>query len=249
MTPTINEIAPDLYRISVYVPDFDLQFNHFLIKDEESMLYHTGMRKMFPFLQESVKKILDPAEIRWIGGSHFEVDEWGALNEWLEVAPNAQPICSEVGALINLSDFANRPPRGLKKDEVLNTGKYKFRFRPTPHLPHGWDAGVLFEETNKTLLCSDLFHQTGNVEARTESDVIGRTRQALIDYQAGVLMDYFPYTPKTKQLLHELAELKPTTLAIMHGSSYAGDGEQALRDLAVVMKEVYGEKELRKTGH
>jgi hypothetical protein len=130
----------------------------------------------------------------------------------------------------------------MAKDEVLSTGKYRFRFCPTPHLPHGWDAGVLFEETQGTLLCSDLFHQNGNVEALTESDVIERTRKALVEYQAGLLMDYLPFTLNTERLLHELATLKPKTLAAMHGSTFVGDGERALRDLAVVMREVYGER-------
>lgn len=240
---TVTEIAPDVYRISIYVPEFDLQFNHFLIKDDEPLLYHTGLKGMFPLVREAVATILDPSQIRWIGASHFEVDEWGSLNEWLEVAPSAQAICSVVGALVNLNDYASRPPRGLTPDEVLSTGKYQFRFHPTPHLPHGWDAGALFEETQRTLLCSDLFHQIGDVEAITESDVVGRTRQSLIEYQAGPLMDYMPYTPYTERLLHSLAALKPKTLAIMHGSTFVGDGERALNDLAVVMREVLGERE------
>lgn len=240
---TVDEIAADVYRISLFVPEFNLQFNHFLIKDDEPLLYHTGMRGMFPLVREAVATILEPSEIRWIGGSHFEVDEWGALNNWLEEAPSAQAICSMVGALVNLNDFASRPPRGLTPDEVLRTGKYQFRFHPTPHLPHGWDAGVLFEETQGTLFCSDLFHQNGKVEALTESDVIDRTRQALIEYQGGPLMDYMPFTSNTEQLLHGLAALKPKMLAVMHGSSFEGDGERALTDLAVVMREVYGEHE------
>jgi flavorubredoxin len=237
----ITEIAPDLYRISIYVPEANLQFNHFLVKDNEPMLYHTGMRRMFPLVQQAVARILDPAQLRWIGFSHFEVDECGALNQWLQVAPSAQAVCSVVGALVNLSDFADRPPRGMAADEVLSTGKYQFRFRPTPHLPHGWDAGVLFEETQHTLLCSDLFHQNGDVEPLTESGIVERARQSLLEYQAGPLMDYQPYTPQTKRLLHELAALQPKTLAAMHGSTFVGDGAQALRDLAVVMREVYGE--------
>jgi len=240
---TINEIASDVYRISIYAPEINLQFNHFLIKDDEPLLYHTGMRGMFPLVREAVAKIIEPSQIRWIGASHFEVDEWGALNEWLREAPSAQAVCGVVGAFINLSDFASRPPRGMAKNEALSTGKYRFRFHPTPHLPHGWDAVMLFEETQRTLLCSDLFHQYGNVEALTEADVIARTRQALKESQAGPLMDYMPYTPNTKRLLQELATLKPKTLAAMHGSAFVGDGERALRDLAVVMREVYGERE------
>ena len=144
---TTTEIAPDVYRISTYVPEANLQFNQFLVKDDEPFLYHTGMRWIFPVVREAVARIVKPEAIRWIGFSHFEVDECGALNEWLMIAPNAQTVCSKVGALVNLNDFANRPPRGLAADEVFGTGKYRFRFRPTPHLPHGWDAGVFFEET------------------------------------------------------------------------------------------------------
>ena len=118
----IDEIAPDLYRVSLYVPQFDLQFNHFLIKDDEPLLFHTGMRRMFPEVRDAVAKVIDPASIRWISWSHFEVDECGALNEWLAVAPKAQAICSQVGAMVNLEDFADRPPRGLAKDDVIETG-------------------------------------------------------------------------------------------------------------------------------
>jgi flavorubredoxin len=239
---TVSEVAPDVYRISVFVPEANLQFNQFLVKDDEPLLFHTGMRGIFPLVHEAVAKIIAPSQIRWIGGSHFEVDEWGALNEWLQVAPSAQAICGVVGALVNLNDFASRPPRGLEKDEVFSTGRYRFRFCPTPHLPHGWDAGVLFEETQSILLCSDLFHQNGNVEALTESDLTERTRHALMEYQAGFLMDYQPFTLHTERLLHELAALKPKTLATMHGSTFVGDGEHALRDLAVVMREVYEER-------
>jgi flavorubredoxin len=239
---TVDEIAPDVYRISIYAEAFDLQFNHFVVRDDEPLLYHTGMRKMFPEVREALSKLLDPKTIRYIGWSHFEVDECGALNEWLEAAPSAVPVCSVVGALVNISDFANRPPRGLQKDDVLATGKHRFRFISTPHLPHGWDAGSLFEETNATLFCSDLFHQIGKVEPVTESDdILGRTRKAITEYQAGPLMDYLPYTKNTKRLLHELADLEPKTLAIMHGSSYKGNCKRLLSRLDPVLKEVYGE--------
>ncbi len=239
---TVDEIAPDVYRISIYAEAFDLQFNHFVVRDDEPLLYHTGMRKMFPEVREALSKLLDPKTIRYIGWSHFEVDECGALNEWLEAAPSAVPVCSVVGALVNISDFANRPPRGLQKDDVLVTGKHRFRFISTPHLPHGWDAGSLFEETNATLFCSDLFHQIGKVEPVTESDdILGRTRKAITEYQAGPLMDYLPYTKNTKRLLHELADLEPKTLAIMHGSSFKGNCKRLLSRLDPVLKEVYGE--------
>ena len=151
----IDEIAPDLFRISIYVPQIDLQFNHFLVRDEEPLLFHTGMRRMFPDVRDAVARVLDPATIRWISWSHFEVDECGALNDWLAIAPRAQAACSQVGVLVNLEDFAARPPRGLTRDEVIDTGRHRFRFIPTPHLPHGWDAGVLFEGAADELRASD----------------------------------------------------------------------------------------------
>ena len=238
---TIDEISPDLFRISIYAEAFDLQFNHFLVRDEEPLLYHAGMRGMFPELLEAVTKLIDPSTLRWISWSHFEVDEVGSLNDWLRVAPNAEPACSLVGALVNLNDFADRAPRGLEKGDVLTTGKYRFRFHPTPHLPHGWDAGVLFEETQSTLFCSDLFHQIGNVDPLLESDlVLERSKDAMINYQSGPLMDYVPYTPHTKRLLNELADFRPNTLAIMHGSSFRGNGEEMLRNLDPVFEEVFG---------
>jgi flavorubredoxin len=238
----INEIAPDVYRISVFVPEIQLQFNHFLIKDDEPLLYHAGLKLMFPLLLEAVKTLIDPAQIRWIGFSHFEVDECGALNEWLQIAPNAKAVCSEVGALVNMTDYAIRPALAMKSNDLLETGKRRYRFIRTPHLPHGWDAGVMFEETDKTLLCSDLFHQNGNLVAITDKDILDAHKTSLLNYEKGPLMDYTPYNHKTKALLYQLAELAPKTLATMHGSSFHGDCAKALQDLDGVMKEVWGEK-------
>jgi flavorubredoxin len=201
------------------------------------------MRGMFPALHEAVSSLIDPATLRWINWSHFEVDECGGLNEWLKIAPSAQGACSEVGALVNVTDYAIRPPRPLTKGETFTTGKYTFRFHPTPHLPHGWDAGMLLEETNGTLFCSDLFHQLGSVEPLTESEgILQRTRDAIVNYQAGPLMDYVPYTPKTKRLLHELAGLQPKTLAVMHGSSFTGAAPRLLQELDGVFKDVFGQE-------
>jgi flavorubredoxin len=227
----IDEIAPDLFRISAYVPQFDLQFNHFLIRDDEPLLFHTGMRRMFPEVRDAVARLIDVASLRWISWSHFEVDECGALNEWLAVAPHAQAACSEVGAMVNVQDFASRPPRGLAPGDVLQTGRHRYRFVPTPHLPHGWDAGMLFDDTNRVLLCSDLFHQIGgDLEPITSSDVLGRWDAAIAAMQAHpVLMDYVPFTPNTRTRLETLAALEPRLLATMHGSSFSGDGAAALR--------------------
>ncbi|HET7117237.1 MAG TPA: hypothetical protein VFI29_12140 [Hanamia sp.] len=239
----ISEIAPDVYRISVFVQEINLQFNHFLIKDDEPMLYHAGLKQMFPVLLEAVSKIIPPSQIRWIGFSHFEVDECGALNEWLQVAPNAEAVCSEAGAIVNMTDFAIRPAHPMAGNAVLSTGKYKYRFIRTPHLPHGWDAGVLFEETNKTLLCSDLFHQNGNVADITDKDILSSHKNSMLEYEHGPLMEYTPYTHNTPRLLHALADLKPKTLATMHGSSFYGDCAQALTDLNLVMKEIWGSED------
>ncbi len=238
----INEIAPDVYRISVFVPDIQLQFNHFLIKDDEPLLYHAGLKQMFPILHEAVKKLIDPRLLRWIGFSHFEVDECGALNEWLQIAPHAQAVCSEVGALVNMADFALRPAHAMKTGDTLQTGRHKYRFIQTPHLPHGWDAGVMFEETDKILLCSDLLHQNGDQVALTDKDILEAHKSSMRFYEAGPLMDYTPYNHKTKKMLYELAALQPKTLATMHGSSFFGDCSKVLQDLDEVMKEVLGEK-------
>jgi flavorubredoxin len=241
MTPRIDEIAPDLYRISVYVKDFDLQFNHFLIKDDEPLLFHTGMRGMFPLVHEAVARVIDPAKLRWIGWSHFEMDECGALNQWLAAAPQAAPVCGQLGAMINIADFADRPPKALDAGEILATGRHRYRFVPTPHLPHGWDAGVLFDETDRVLLCSDLLHQLGDVEPVTSQDITDRYHHALASYQQSpVLMDYVPYNENTRRQLAKLAALRPRTLAAMHGSTFVGDGAAILLASADVIQSVSG---------
>ena len=238
--PSVTEIAPDVYRISTFFPEINLQFSQFLVKDEEPLLFHTGMRALFPMVREGVASVIDPSKLRWISFSHFEADECGALNEWLETAPNAQAVCSTVGALVSVNDFGVRPAKGMADGEVLSTGKYRFQFVQTPHVPHCWEAGLMFEQTQGTLLCSDLFHQNGDVEPLTESDVIDRARNTLLEYQAGPFANYMPYTKHTDNILQKLAALKPRTLAPMHGSAFAGDGERAIRDLALVMREVLG---------
>ncbi len=236
---TINEIAPDLFRLSVYVPNFDMQFNHFLVRDEEPLLFHAGLKAMFPPLREAVATLIDPAKLRHIAWSHFESDECGALNHWLELAPQAQPVCTLVGKLVSVDDFALRPARGMTPEDVLSTGKYRFRFYRSPHIPHGWDAGVLFEETRKTLFCSDLFHHFGDVEPLTSSDLIEPTRKGMKQLQQGPLAGYMPYTRQTEGVLRSLAALEPTALAVMHGSSYRGDCGRLLSDLAGVIKEEF----------
>lgn len=237
----ISEIAPDVFRISTFVPDANLQFNQFVVRDEEPLLFHTGLRALFPAVRDAVATLLDPARVRWIGFSHLEADECGTLREWQTLAPSSTAVCSLVGKLVSIDDFmAVRPAKGLTDGEVFVTGKYRFRFLHTPHVPHCWEAGLLFEETQRTLLCSDLFHQNGDVEPMTQSDVIGRCRQALLEGQQGPLANYMPYSVQTDAILRRVAALKPKTLATMHGSTFVGDGERAIGDLAVAFRDILG---------
>ena len=237
----INEVAPDLFRITTFVQPFNLQFSQFLVRDEEPLLFHTGPRMMFPAVKEAVASLIEPVRLRWIAFSHFEADECGTLPEWQTLAPRSLAVCSLVGKLVSVDDcLALRPAKGLADGEILETGRYRFQFLGTPHVPHCWEAGLLFEETHRTLLCSDLFHQLGDVEPVTQSDIIGRCRQVLLEYQQGPLANYLPYCTLTDPTLKRLAALRPKTLATMHGSVYVGDGRQALLDLARVFLDVLG---------
>jgi flavorubredoxin len=240
MTPTVTEIAPDVFRISTFHPDFGIQFNQFLVRDDEPFLMHTGLRRMFPATLAGVRTVLDPATLRWIGYSHFEPDECGALNEWTAVAPRAQPLAGVVGSMVMLQDYADRAPRVLADGEVLPIGRRRLGFLATPHVPHGWDAGLFFEETEATLFCSDLFFQPGDPEPLIDADVVPRAREAIVAGQRGPLANDVPYNRATDRVLHRLAAFAPRTLAVMHGSSYRGDGGAALRGLAAVFAELLG---------
>jgi flavorubredoxin len=164
MKANVTEIAADVFRISTFHPEYGIQFNQFLIKDDEPFIMHTGFKKMFPITLEGVASLIDPKKLRWIGFSHFESDECGALNDFLAVAPNAQAVCSVVGAMVMVNDFADRAPRPLNDNEVLEIGRHRLRFLATPHVPHAWDAGLFFEETERTFLCSDLFFHPSDPE-------------------------------------------------------------------------------------
>jgi flavorubredoxin len=236
----IREIAPEVFQLSIFAPEIDMQFNHFLVRDEQPLLFHAGLRGMFPLLQQAVGELIDPARLRYIAWSHFESDECGALNEWLRIAPQAEPVCTLVGKLVSVDDFSSRPARGMTPGDVLSTGKHSYRFYPSPHIPHGWDAGVLFEETERTLFCSDLFHHFGNVEPLVTGDLIDPTRRAMQQMQAGPLAGYMPYTRATKSVLKQLAALKPRTLAVMHGSSFQGNAADQLEGLGAVIEKNFG---------
>jgi flavorubredoxin len=225
----VNEIADGIYRIStpVTIPGGGFTFNQFLIVDDEPLLFHTGLRKMFPLVREAVESVIPVSSIRHIGFSHFEADECGALNEWLAVAPEAAPVCGTVGAMVSIEDLADRPPRPLADQEVLDVGSHKLQWFDAPHLPHGWDCGFMVETRTRTLLCGDLFTQGGaDVPALTEADILAPSEAFRQQ------MDYFSHTKNATELLERLARSEPTTLACMHGSSWKGDGAGLLRALA-----------------
>jgi flavorubredoxin len=241
MKANVTEVAADVYRISTFHPEYGIQFNQFLIKDDEPFIMHTGFKKMFPITLDGVASVIDPKKLRWIGFSHFESDECGALNDFLRVAPNAQAVCSVVGAMVMVNDFADRPPRPLNDNEVLEIGRHRLRFLATPHVPHAWDAGLFFDETDRTLLCSDLFFHPTDTEPLIESDVVSRARDSILGGLSGPLAKDMPYTPYTDSTLRRLAALEPQTLALMHGSSYRGDGRKAIFELAEVIRETLSE--------
>lgn len=235
----ITEIATDVFKITTYISEGNIQFNQFLVRDEEPLLYHTGMKGLFPVVREAVAQLIDPASLRWVGFSHFEADECGSLGQWQKIAPDATAICSRVAKMVSVDDVvAERPARALEDEEILVTGKFRFKFLQTPQVPHAWDAGHLFEENFGIFFCSDLFHQNGDVEAVTSNDIVGRFKEMLIEYQQGPFADYLPYTNKTERILNRFADLRPKIIAPMHGSTYMGDGKSAIHDLTQAMKEV-----------
>ena len=240
MTATVDEIAPDLFRITCFNAAANFQFSSFLVRDDEPLLYHTNLRGFFDEIRDGVASVLDPAAIRWVGFSHFESDECGSLNDWLAVAPHAEPLCSFVGARTSVADFADRAPRVPEPGEVVETGSHRFRLIETKHVPHGWDASLLFEETAKTLFCSDLLGHGGDVEALYEGDIVGRSDAYAARQQDGPMAGSVPYTHQTRPILEDLAALDPAVLACMHGSSYLGDGAGALRAFADVLEKNFG---------
>ena len=236
---TITEIAPEIFRINTFFSDFNLGFSQFLVRDDEPLLFHTGMRGIFPIVHEAVGKLIDASKLRWVGFSHFEADECGSLNEWQTAAPEATAVCSLVGKMVSVDDFASKnPAKGMTDGETFSTGIKTYRFIATPHVPHCWEAGMLFEETTGTLFCTDLLHQNGDVEAKTSTSVVDRARETFVEYQQGPLANYFPYTANTDGELKRLAALKPRVLATMHGSIFEGNGERELLSYAEMVREV-----------
>jgi flavorubredoxin len=224
----VDEVADGIYRISTPVSDVPggFSFNQYLVVDEQPLLFHTGPKRFAKLVQEAIASVLPVSKLRFIGFSHFESDECGALNLHLALAPEAVPVCSRVNAMIN-GDMFDRPARGLADGEVLAIGARKLRWFDTPHLPHAWECGYLMEETTRTLLCGDLFTQGGaDAPASTEADILGPSEAFR------KMMDYYSHTKNARTLLGRLAAARPTTLACMHGSAWRGDGAKLLGALA-----------------
>lgn len=229
MDTTTDEIAHDIFRISTFVPEVGptgFTFNQFLIRAEEPLLFHTGPRAMFPAVHAAVAKLVPVESLRWIAFGHVESDECGSMNQWLEVSPQAVVAHGEVGCMVSLNDLADRPPRALRNDEVLDLGGKRVRHLDTPHVPHAWESRLLFEETTRTLLCGDLFTNLGKGPPLTSNDIIGPAKEAEVLFMQTCL------TPTTGSTIRSLANLDPAVLAVMHGSSFNGDCAQALKDLA-----------------
>lgn len=233
---SIAEIGDGIYRISTPVsPNPALPggftFNQFLIVDDEPLLFHTGLRGLFPVVSEAIEAVIPVDTLRYLGISHFEADECGALNDFLAVAPHAVPLCSAVAKMVSVDDVADREARGLGDGEQLTLGAHTVGWIDTPHLPHGWDCGYLFEKKTSTLFCGDLFTQPGAEHAPLiEGDILGPS-EAMRE-----AMDYYAHTKNTDGLIAKLAANQPTTLACMHGSSWSGNGGELLDELAAALR-------------
>lgn len=228
MDTRCDEIAAGIYRLSTYTDAIPggFTFNQFLVTGDEPLLFHTGPGELFPSVSEAVATVLPVESLRWISFGHWEADESGAMNQWLQAAPHAEVAVGTMGVLLSVRDQAVRPPRQLADGEVLDLGDKRVRWIDTLHVPHAWDSGLLFEETTRMLLCGDLFAHTGSVAPLTEDDVVGPAVATEDLFGATSL------TPQTGPTIRRLAELEPQTLGLMHGASYTGDTAAALGALA-----------------
>jgi flavorubredoxin len=225
----VDEIAPGIFRMSTWVPDITehgFTFNQFLLTGDEPMLFHCGHRQLFPLVSAAINQVVPLEKLRWISFGHVEADECGAMNLLLDAAPNAEVIHGALACMVSLIDLCDRAPVVAPEDGVHDIGGHRLRFIPTPHVPHNWEAGLWFDEATSTLLAGDLLTHTGKCPALTESDCVAPALEAEGFFHATGL------TTNLGPTLEQLAELQPTTLAIMHGSSYTGDGAAQLRGLA-----------------
>jgi flavorubredoxin len=227
---SIHPIAADTYRISVAMPPETIpggfSFNQYLVVDERPFIFHTGPKKLFPLIREQIEKVLPVSRLRYIAFSHVEADECGSLADFLALAPQAQPVCSEVAAMISIRDMVDVPPVAMNDGDLLDLGKHQLVWQSTPHLPHGWECGYFFDRTTHTLFCGDLFTQPGTGETPLITNDILEPSEAFRKQ-----MDYFSHTRDVSPLIEKLAQLKPTVLACMHGSAWSGDGAGMLRNL------------------
>jgi flavorubredoxin len=224
----IAEVGNGLYRINtpVALPDQQFSFNQYLLLADEPLLFHTGLRGLFPYVRDAVAAVMPVEKLRHISFSHVEADECGSLNLWLEAAPRAAPRCGGIAAMVSIGDLAVRPPRALADGEVVDLGNRRVRWLDAPHVPHGWECGYLYEEVTGTLFCGDLFTQPGTGDvALTESDILGPSEE----FRA---MDYYAHAPNTREILGKIAATEPETLACMHGSAWRGKGGDLIRALA-----------------
>ena len=222
---TVDEIADGIYRISTPIPPEAMpggfSFNQYLIADDKPMIYHSGPRKMFPAVSAAIESVLPLSSLAYIGFSHVESDECGSLNEFLTAAPGAVPLCGQVAAMVSVDDLAIRPAKAMADGEVLELGRHRVQWFATPHLPHGWECSMAYEETTRTLLCGDLFTQPGHRNPPlTEEDILEPSEAFRLQ------MDYFAHSPDTRRHLTRLSELQPATLACMHGSAWRGNAPQ-----------------------
>lgn len=224
----IDEIADGIYRIATPVPVVPggFSFNQYLVVDDEPLLFHTGLRRIFPAVSAAIARVLPVERLRWISFSHFESDECGALNAFLAAAPRAEPLCNQVAARVSVNDFADRPARALADGETVTLGRHVVRWFDTPHLPHAWECGFLMERTTRTLLCGDLFTVGGADHPPLSRDDILEPSEA---FRHG--HDYYSHTREPRAMLARLAAERPTTLARMHGSAWQGDGAGLLTAL------------------
>jgi flavorubredoxin len=230
MSTEVMEIAPDIFRISTFPEGGRLAFGQFLIRDERPLLFHTGGRRIFAETLAAVSGLIDPARLRYIAWSHLESDECGAMNDFLRVAPRAEPVHSPMGKRLGADDFFDRPVLALEDGATLDLGSRRLRFLATPHVPHSWEAIMAFEETTGTLFASDLFTTIGETPALTDGDIVGPALKML--EQAP---DYLPVGPRTAAVFERLQALQPRVIAGHHAPAFTGDAVQALRDLCTEM--------------
>jgi flavorubredoxin len=231
MKTEIAEVASSIYRISTHVPEGPpggITHNQFLVRGrEETLLFHTGFARLFPAVRDAVATIIDPTTLRWISSCHASrPDEYGAMNEWLALAPRAQVMHGRVGCFLCLAETAARPPRPLADGEVVDLGGPRVRWIDTPHVPGPWESGVLFEETTATLFCGDIFSRSGPADVTTTSTIV----PAAIAHDER--MHGNAMTPATASTLRRLADLEPKAIAMMHGPTFLGDGASELRTFA-----------------